>query len=86
LQLQHSISIKTVKKGGKPFPEVFAAVAALNKAVLFTTLQHFTWIQVCVRNISYAYSIFRKIRTYALLTYSILSYAYPRVMVGIGLI
>jgi len=42
LQLQHSSLIKTVIQEGKQFPEFFVVVAALNKAVLFTTLQHFT--------------------------------------------
>jgi len=42
LSILHSSLIKTAKKEGKQFPEVIVAIVALNHAVLFTFLQHFT--------------------------------------------
>ena len=68
----------------KQFPEVFVTIVALNQAVLFTTLQHLyvlpvvmfqTYLSVnsgyiSARNVSYAYSVFWKIRTYIYIYYT----------------
>jgi len=50
-----------------------------HRVVLLYGCGSIRWIQVRVRNVSYAYAIFRKIRT-CTLTYSVLAYAYPRAM------
>jgi len=65
---------------------LFDTIVELNQAVRFTTSQYFYvhslvirfgQVYLSIRNVSYAYSIFRKIRIRQL-TYSILTYAYPR--------
>ena len=87
MQLQHSSLIKTVKKEGKQFPELFVATVALNK-VLLSILQHVHVLPLVtfLGEFRFAYETYHTHilffeRYVGMLMYSILAYAYPQALI-----